>query len=59
MWPNHLLPHPWCENTVSHHGVKVAGSESLIADHTQWNLSISRTINYRNKIEAKNKSRPN
>ena len=21
MWPNDKLPHPWCENTVSHHGV--------------------------------------
>jgi hypothetical protein len=26
MWPNEKLPHPWCENTVSHHGVKVAAS---------------------------------
>jgi hypothetical protein len=23
-WPSNLLPHPWCENTVSHHGVKAA-----------------------------------
>jgi hypothetical protein len=26
LWPSYLLPHPWCENTVSHHGVKVAAS---------------------------------
>ena len=23
-WPSNLLPHPWCENIVSHHGVKAA-----------------------------------
>jgi hypothetical protein len=27
MWLNHLLPHQWCENTVSHHGVKVGESQ--------------------------------
>jgi hypothetical protein len=25
-WPSYWLPHPWCENTVSHHGVNVAAS---------------------------------
>jgi hypothetical protein len=26
MCTNEKKPHPWCENTVSHHGVKVAAS---------------------------------
>ena len=24
-WTNEKKPHPWCENTVSHHGVDLAG----------------------------------
>ena len=26
-WPSYMLPHPWCENTVSYYGVKVAASK--------------------------------
>jgi hypothetical protein len=29
MWPNDKLPHPWCENTVSHHGVDLAAPNSI------------------------------
>jgi hypothetical protein len=29
-WPSNLLPHPWCENTVSHHGVKAAAPMNII-----------------------------
>jgi hypothetical protein len=25
-WPSYWLPHLWCENTVSHHGVNVTAS---------------------------------
>jgi hypothetical protein len=29
-WPSYWLPHPWCENTVSHHGVNVAASFNFL-----------------------------
>jgi hypothetical protein len=30
-----VLPHPWCENTVSHHGVKESFS------YTKFDLMVS------------------
>jgi hypothetical protein len=43
-WPSYWLPHPWCENTVSHHGVNVAASFLLFVSCQRLKRWIKWTV---------------
>jgi hypothetical protein len=49
MSTNNKLPHPWCENTVSHHGVDLAAPLIILEglEHSHYLFKIS--LNFENQ----------